>query len=80
MLLSKYLRLGRCNLAKINGLPQRITRGFASERPSSPAVVVIGASVMDMIAYVPRFPATGETLHGSSFVTGFGGKGTNTSP
>lgn len=51
-------------------------RRFSSEIKPSPDVVVIGASVMDMIAYVPRFPATGETLHGSSFATGFGGKGT----
>merc|ERR1711865_703285 len=30
-----------------------------------------------MIAYVPRFPAPGETLHGTDFQTGFGGKGAN---
>jgi ribokinase len=32
---------------------------------------------MDMIAYVPRLPVMGETLHGTDFKTGFGGKGAN---
>jgi ribokinase len=32
---------------------------------------------MDMIAYVPRLPKMGETLHGTDFKTGFGGKGAN---
>ena len=32
---------------------------------------------MDMIAYVPRLPKMGETLHGTDFETGFGGKGAN---
>eukprot|EP00501_MAST-03F_sp_TOSAG23-6_P002662 GSMAST32.ASY1.ANO1.2809.1 assembled CDS len=44
---------------------------------SSPSVVVVGASVMDLITYVPRLPQLGETLHGYSFESGFGGKGAN---
>lgn len=32
---------------------------------------------MDLVAYVPRFPAPGETLFGSAFEMGFGGKGAN---
>lgn len=40
-------------------------------------IVVVGASVMDMIAYAPRLPGRGETLHGTSFSMGFGGKGAN---
>lgn len=32
---------------------------------------------MDLIAYVPRMPAVGETITGSAFQTGFGGKGAN---
>ena len=32
---------------------------------------------MDLISYVPRFPNEGETLHGSRFETGCGGKGAN---
>lgn len=31
----------------------------------------------DLIAYVSRLPALGETITGSSFQTGFGGKGAN---
>lgn len=32
---------------------------------------------MDLIAYVPRSPRPGETLHGRDFHQGFGGKGAN---
>jgi len=32
---------------------------------------------MDLVAYVRRMPRTGETIHGSSFHQGFGGKGAN---
>ena len=45
--------------------------------PINPAIVVVGASNMDLIATVPRLPLIGETLHGSSFATGYGGKGAN---
>jgi len=40
-------------------------------------VCVVGASNTDLIAYVPRLPRLGETLHGTDFRTGFGGKGAN---
>lgn len=40
-------------------------------------IAVIGATMMDMIAYVDRVPASGETLIGKSFALGFGGKGAN---
>lgn len=40
-------------------------------------VAVIGATMMDMIAYVDRVPAAGETIIGSRFALGFGGKGAN---
>ncbi|XP_059621853.1 ribokinase [Phlebotomus argentipes] len=40
-------------------------------------VVVFGSCNMDLISYVPRLPRVGETIHGSRFVTGFGGKGAN---
>ncbi|MCC5947919.1 MAG: ribokinase [Nitriliruptoraceae bacterium] len=41
------------------------------------SVVVIGACMLDLISYVPRLPASGETLHGSTFQMGYGGKGAN---
>lgn len=44
---------------------------------SQGSVVVVGASMLDLISYVPRLPAPGETLHGSSFHMGYGGKGAN---
>lgn len=42
-----------------------------------PRVCVVGASNIDLVSYVPRLPVLGETLHGSRFSTGFGGKGAN---
>lgn len=44
---------------------------------SSGRIVVVGASMLDLISYVPRLPAAGETLHGDSFQMGYGGKGAN---
>jgi ribokinase len=42
-----------------------------------PSVSVVGACNIDLISYVPRMPAIGETLHGTRFQMGFGGKGAN---
>ncbi len=42
-----------------------------------PAIAVVGACNIDLISYVPRMPALGETLHGTRFQMGFGGKGAN---
>lgn len=44
---------------------------------SQPKICVVGASNLDLISYVPRLPKMGETLHGSKFHMGFGGKGAN---
>ena len=40
-------------------------------------ICVVGASNLDLISYVPRLPRIGETLHGTKFSMGFGGKGAN---
>ncbi len=40
-------------------------------------VCVVGAANIDLISYVPRLPELGETLHGTRFRMGFGGKGAN---
>jgi ribokinase len=40
-------------------------------------IVVVGACMIDLISYVPRFPEMGETLHGTEFRMGYGGKGAN---
>ena len=40
-------------------------------------VVVLGSINMDLTTYVPRLPAPGETLFGTSFITVPGGKGFN---
>jgi len=42
-----------------------------------PKVCVVGACNLDLISYVSRLPSLGETLHGSRFHMGFGGKGAN---
>ena len=44
---------------------------------NKPKVCVVGACNLDLISYVPRLPRMGETLHGSRFHMGFGGKGAN---
>ena len=40
-------------------------------------ICVVGACNIDLISYVPRLPQLGETLHGTRFHMGFGGKGAN---
>ncbi|XP_061174784.1 ribokinase-like [Saccostrea echinata] len=40
-------------------------------------VVVVGSCNIDLVSYVPRLPAAGETILGSKFSQGFGGKGAN---
>ncbi len=42
-----------------------------------PEICVVGACNLDLISYVPRLPRMGETLHGTRFHMGFGGKGAN---
>jgi ribokinase len=42
-----------------------------------PPLCVVGSSNLDLNAYVHRFPAPGETIHGQRFTTGYGGKGAN---
>jgi ribokinase len=42
-----------------------------------PKICVVGACNLDLISYVPRLPIMGETLHGTRFHMGFGGKGAN---
>ena len=42
-----------------------------------PKICGVGACNLDLISYVPRLPSIGETLHGTRFHMGFGGKGAN---
>jgi len=42
-----------------------------------PRICVVGAANIDLISYVPRLPRLGETLHGTQFRMGYGGKGAN---
>lgn len=43
----------------------------------SARIVVLGSFNADLVSYVPRLPASGETITGDRFVTGPGGKGSN---
>lgn len=43
----------------------------------APSVVVVGSMNIDLITYVRRAPAAGETVIGQRFESGFGGKGAN---
>ncbi|MDX7951045.1 ribokinase [Lichenihabitans sp. Uapishka_5] len=40
-------------------------------------IAVIGSNMMDLVTYVTRMPAPGETLAAQDFVMGHGGKGAN---
>eukprot|EP00731_Ephydatia_muelleri_P037357 Em0448g2a len=40
-------------------------------------IVVVGSCMVDLVSYVPRLPKPGETIHGTQFIKGFGGKGAN---
>jgi ribokinase len=42
-----------------------------------PRIVVVGSTMIDLVAYADRLPGDGETVVGRSYQTGFGGKGAN---
>jgi len=42
-----------------------------------PRICNVGACFTDLVTYAPRLPSPGETMFGSKFSTGFGGKGAN---
>ena len=44
-----------------------------------PKICMVGSSNIDLVARVPRLPEHGETLTGTSFQIGYGGKGANQS-
>lgn len=43
----------------------------------APRILVVGSTMIDLIAYADRLPGDGETVIGTSYETGFGGKGAN---
>lgn len=42
-----------------------------------PTVTVVGSNMVDLVTYVDRMPARGETVEAPEFELGFGGKGAN---
>ncbi|KAL1450930.1 hypothetical protein WDU94_003241 [Cyamophila willieti] len=52
-----------------------LQNGNAKEKTD--VIVVVGSCMIDLVSYVPRLPMPGETIHGTKFQQGFGGKGAN---
>ena len=52
-------------------------RTAVSPLETQPEIVVVGSTMIDMIAYSKKVPGPGETVIGDSFSLGFGGKGAN---
>ncbi|MDX6727438.1 MAG: ribokinase [Baekduia sp.] len=48
-----------------------------TETARRPRVLVVGSSMIDLVAYADPLPEAGETVMGSLFQQGFGGKGAN---
>ncbi|MDB6091606.1 MAG: ribokinase [Gammaproteobacteria bacterium] len=44
---------------------------------STPRIAVVGSANTDLITFADRFPRAGETMFGTGFDLGFGGKGAN---
>jgi ribokinase len=51
--------------------------GGVKTKEEKMSIVVLGSINMDLTTYVPRLPAPGETLFGTSFITVPGGNGFN---
>jgi ribokinase len=48
-----------------------------SRGAGEPRIVVVGSTMIDLVAFADRLPDAGETLVGTRFLQGFGGKGAN---
>jgi ribokinase len=46
-------------------------------RSGPPVLVVVGSAMIDLVAFADRLPDAGETIVGTRFLQGFGGKGAN---
>jgi ribokinase len=46
-------------------------------RTSGPRIVIVGSTMIDLVAFADRLPDAGETVVGTGFLQGFGGKGAN---
>jgi len=46
-------------------------------RSTSPSIMCVGSTMIDLISYLERMPQQGETVFGADFAQGFGGKGAN---
>lgn len=44
---------------------------------AAPGIAVVGSTMIDLISYAPRIPGAGQTIVGTDFRMGFGGKGAN---
>jgi ribokinase len=44
---------------------------------ANPKICVVGSAMVDQVARAPKLPAAGETVIGTAYAVGFGGKGSN---
>lgn len=49
----------------------------AASGGTGPWLMVVGSTMIDLVAYATRMPESGETVFGDRFAQGFGGKGAN---
>ena len=54
-----------------------MSRSAAAPPRDPPRIVVVGSTMIDLVAYANPLPRAGETVVGQSFALGFGGKGAN---
>ncbi|XP_017782669.1 PREDICTED: ribokinase-like [Nicrophorus vespilloides] len=54
-----------------------VNNNYITKMAAENSIVVVGSCMIDFVSYAPRLPQEGETIHGTKFVTNFGGKGAN---
>ena len=54
-----------------------VPRLIGNIQGGAPRIVVVGSTMIDLVAFADRLPGPGETVVGTRFLQGFGGKGAN---
>ena len=70
-------RLDLDHLLQTDTSPFRSTTKYIYMSEHSGRVTVVGSCNFDQFVYVPKLPVPGQTVYGTKYVTGFGGKGAN---
>ena len=66
-----------CDADRVGASRRDRGRTRISRSMTEPRIVVVGSTMIDLVAYADRLPDDGETVVGTSYQTGFGGKGAN---